>query len=80
MHWPVTYAAPGVHSQAMALATSVGVALRPTGTTAPCRASCAVCDPVAIQPGATALAVTPAAPKSTAIERARPTIPALAAA
>ena len=36
----------------MTAATSSGVALRPSGVRTPCSCSCGVCDPVAIQPGA----------------------------
>ncbi len=74
------YAAPGVHSHATADAISSGVPLRPTGVVRPSALSWSVWLAVAIQPGATALQVTPSAAWSTATARASPTIPAFAAA
>src|SRR5215203_4714369 len=79
-HCPVRYDAPGVARNATTAATSSGVPERPTGVRRPCSASSEDWDPVAIQPGATALQVTPRPATSTATARVSPTIPALAAA
>jgi hypothetical protein len=79
-HWPVRYDAAGLQSQATGHAISSGVPLRRIGTISPSRASSVVWEPVAIQPGATALAVMPSVARSTARERTSPTSAAFAAA
>src|SRR5215831_7956984 len=55
-----------------------GALLGPAGVTSPSPCSSGVWEPVAIQPGATALTVIPFLAASTAIARVRPTMPALA--
>ena len=76
----VAAAVESIKSQATALATSAGWALRPIGVCRPSITSCGSWEPVAIQPGATALQVIPNRALSSAIDLARPTIPAFAAA
>ena len=64
----------------MAAATSSGVPARCIGEASAASASAGVADAVAIQPGPTALTVMPSAATSTASERARPAMAALAVA
>ena len=66
---PVMYDAPGLASQAMAAAISSGEPLRPAGVACPWPRSSGVWEPVAIQPGATALTVIPCLAVSTAAAR-----------
>ncbi len=63
----------------MSAPTSSGRPGRPTGVNVPATRSCGVALPVAIQPGATELTVTPDALTSIASARVSPSIPALAA-
>ena len=52
---------------------------RPIGVARPAADSSAVCEPVAIHPGATAFAVIPCGPSASARPRMSPSIPAFAA-
>ena len=76
----MTNDASSLPRKATAAATSAGVPGRPTGVCEPDSSSSGAELPVAIQPGATQLTVTPDGPVSSANVRARPSSPALAAA